>query len=388
MAIKEITEIISAFEEACRSGRQTALATVVHVDGSSYRRPGARMLVTDEGVLTGAISGGCLEGDALQKALFALSRQTSMLVTYDTMDEDDAKLGVGLGCNGVIQVLFEPIDPDDPKNPVELLKLIASERQRAVLITLFSLKNKRGPQPGTCLLLKEHELVSGGREDGELKEVLRRDAEKVITEKISTFRNYVSATQDLTAFIEFVSPPVTVVIIGAGNDVVPLVKMADALGWKTIVVDGRPGLARPERFVPSCQVLVSKPEKVLEKIGIDEETVFLLMTHNYNYDLSMLRALIPRNVAYIGSLGPRQKLDRMLDELRGEGITVTQQQLETIYGPSGLDIGAETPEEIALSILAEIKAVLSKKEGRPLRDNEDVIHPRAETRIEQVRLAP
>src|SRR5580704_9210537 len=167
MAMKEISDIIRAFEEARRAGRRTALATVVHVDGSSYRRPGARMLVTDEGRLTGAISGGCLEGDALRKALFALSRRTSMLVTYDTMDEDDAKLGVGLGCNGIIQVLFEPIDPDDPSNPIELLKRIAAERQHAVLVTLFSLQEKYGPQPGTRLLLKDTEVITRTKEKTE-----------------------------------------------------------------------------------------------------------------------------------------------------------------------------------------------------------------------------
>ena len=242
------------------------------------------MLVTDEGRLTGAISGGCLEGDALRKALFALSRRRSMLVTYDTRDEDDAKMGVGLGCNGIIQVLFEPVDTEDPKNPIELLKLITAERQHAVLVTLFSLKNKWGPQPGTCLLLKGDELVSNGKEQEELKEVLWQDAQKVMTERTSAFMNYISATQDLTAFIEFVTPTVSLVVIGAGNDVVPLVKMADVLGWERTVVDGR-------------------PERALEKISIDEQTVFLLMTHNYNYDLAMLKALIPRNVAYIGSLG-------------------------------------------------------------------------------------
>jgi xanthine dehydrogenase accessory factor len=387
MAIKEINDIIGAFEEAHCEGRQTALATVVHVDGSSYRRPGARMLITDEGKLTGAISGGCLEGDALRKALFAITRGSSMLVTYDTMDEDDAKLGVGLGCNGIIQVLFEPVDPEDPKNPVQLLKRVRAERRHAVLITLFSLRDKRGPHPGTCLLLEGDKMISSGKEDMELNDVLRQDAGRVMEEKLSAFRNYVSATSDLTAFIEFVTPPVSVVIMGAGNDVVPLVKMADVLGWETTVVDGRPSLARPERFVPSCQVLVSKPESVLEKIRIDEETVFLLMTHNYNYDLAMLKALIRRNVNYIGSLGPRQKLDRMLEEIREEGIRVTDEQLEHIYGPAGLEIGAETPEEIALSILAEIKAVLAKKEGRSLRKNDHVIHSREETLIERVPLA-
>jgi xanthine/CO dehydrogenase XdhC/CoxF family maturation factor len=295
-----------------------------------------------------------------------------MLVTYDSMDEDEAKLGLGLGCNGIIQVLFEPIDPEDPKNPIELLKLITAERQHAVLATLFSLKDRHGPQLGTCLLLKGDELISSGKDGNGLKEVLRHDAQRAMTEKTSAFMNYVSATQDLTAFIEYVKPPVSMVIVGAGSDVVPLVKMADVLGWKTTVVDGR---------------LASKAETVLKKISMDEETVFLLMTHNYNYDLAMLKALIGKNVAYIGSLGPRQKLDRMLDEIRGEGVMVTQEQLEHIYGPSGLEIGAETPEEIGLSILAEIKAVLAKKEGRSLRKKGNAIHSRAETLIEKVRLS-
>src|SRR5688572_7564506 len=120
--MKEINDIIRAFDEAQNAGRQAALATVVHVEGSSYRRPGARMLITDNGQLTGAISGGCLEGDALRKAQLAMAQQRSMLVTYDTMDEDDAKLGVGLGCNGIIQVLIEPIQTNEPNNPIQLLK--------------------------------------------------------------------------------------------------------------------------------------------------------------------------------------------------------------------------------------------------------------------------
>src|SRR5688572_12715879 len=159
--MKEIKDIIQSFDEAQKQGKQTALATVVHVDGSSYRRPGARMLITEEGQLTGAISGGCLEGDALRKALLVMSQQRSMLVTYDTMDEDDAILGIGLGCNGIIQVLIEPINTADPNNPIRFLKTIAERRQKAVLVTLFSLKDKKDPQPGTCLLLRENEQAEG-----------------------------------------------------------------------------------------------------------------------------------------------------------------------------------------------------------------------------------
>src|SRR5512138_3416136 len=141
--MKEIRDIIKAYEEAKKEGRQTALATVVHVEGSSYRRPGARMLIEDDGQLTGAISGGCLEGDALRKALLVITEKKSRLVTYDTMDDDDAKFGIGLGCNGMIQVLIEPMNDNDLNNPILYLKAINEKRQASVLVTLFSLKNKK-----------------------------------------------------------------------------------------------------------------------------------------------------------------------------------------------------------------------------------------------------
>ncbi len=380
--MKEIKDIIRAFDEAQIQGRQTALATVVHVDGSSYRRPGARMLITDEGQLTGAISGGCLEGDALRKALLVMSQQKSMLVTYDTMDEDDAKLGIGLGCNGIIQVLIEPIIVNDANNPIELLKAIAGKRQKAVLITLFSLENKKDIQPGTCLLLKEDELIEGNTPA--LKDILIKDGKQVLAGEQSVFRTYHSNRQSLTAFIELVMPAVSLVVIGAGNDVIPLAAMADILGWETTVIDGRPSLAKQERFNASCQVLVSKPENVISLVTIDEQTVFLLMTHNYNYDMAMLQPLVQKNVMFVGMLGPKKKLDRMLGELEEQGFHLTEQQLSTIYSPVGLDIGAETSEEIALSILSQIKAVLSGRQGSSLHSHTGTIHSRSESVIEQV----
>jgi len=382
--MKEIKDIIRSFDEAQKQSKQTALATVVHVDGSSYRRPGARMLITDEGQLTGAISGGCLEGDALRKALLVMSQKRSMLVTYDTMDEDDAKFGVGLGCNGIIQVLIEPINPDEPNNPIELLKVVASERQSAVLISLFSLENKKGTQPGTCLLIKDNEQIE--RNIPALKEILVKDGKQVLTGKQSVFRTYHTEKQSITAFIELAEPAVSLVAIGAGNDVIPLISLAEILGWETAVIDGRPALAKKERFVSSCQVLVAKPENVLNQITIDERTVFVLMTHNYNYDMAMLQQLLKRNVVYAGMLGPKKKLERMLNELEEQGVHFTDEQLSKVHSPVGLDIGGETAEEIALSILAEIKAVLSGKQGLSLHSNIGTIHSRSESIIEQIHL--
>lgn len=380
--MKEIKDIIRSFDEAQKQGKQTALATVVHVDGSSYRRPGARMLITEEGELTGAISGGCLEGDALRKALLVMSQNKAMLVTYDTMDEDDATLGIGLGCNGIIQVLIEPIDPQESNNPVQLLKAVASTRQKAVLITLFSLEHKKDTQHGTCLLLREKEQTE--RNTPVLKDILVKDGREVLAGKHSLFRTYHAENQSLTAFIELIEPAVSLVVIGAGNDVIPVVAMAEILGWETTVIDGRPNYAKKERFTSSCQVLVAKPEEVLNRITIDEQTVFLLMTHNYNYDMAMLLQLLQKNVMYVGMLGPKKKLERMLGEWEEQGILLTKEQLASVHSPVGLDIGAETAEEIALSILSEIKAVLSGKQGLSLHANTGTIHSRNEFVIEQI----
>jgi xanthine dehydrogenase accessory factor len=381
---KEIKSILHAYQIARQQGRQTALATVVHVEGSAYRRPGARMLIEDNGQLTGAISGGCLEGDALRKALLVMTEKKSRLVTYDTMDDDDAKFGVGLGCNGIIQVLIEPLDATDPMNPIQYLEALNEKRQKAVLVTLFSLEHKKELQYGTCLLLKEDGAVRS--HVPVLLDTLVTEAKEAMIKQTTLFKNFTAEQRHLTAFIEMINPPVSVVIFGAGNDVMPLVEMADILGWETTVVDGRPAYAKKERFTGSCQVIVSKPENVLEQLTIDEQTVFLLMTHNYNYDMAMLRQLLQKDVRYIGMLGPKKKRERMLSELKEEGLQLTGEQLSVLHSPVGLDIGAETSEEIALSILAEIKALFAGKNVQSLRTIDEVIHPRSATVIEEVNL--
>jgi len=380
--MREINHLISAFEEAKQKQMKSALVTVVHVDGSSYRRAGARMLVREDGQLTGAISGGCLEGDALRKAMLAISQQQNKLVTYDTNHEEDLAIGLQLGCEGVIQVLFEPINFSDQDNPIELLKKAVRERQESILVTLFSLENKRSAQAGTTLLLEENGNFTGKIIFAELEDEIYKDARKALREKKSLFRSYTTENNSVTAFIEFLNPPVSLVIVGAGNDAIPMMQMADSIGWNVRIVDGRNTHAKPERFASACQVVVSQPGKVLDEIPVDPYTAFILMTHNYNYDLAMLKALLQKNLPYIGVLGPKKKLEKILNELENEGMPISTDQLKRIYGPAGLEIGAETPEEIALSIIAEIKAVFSKKTGGFLRNKKEVIHPRKDTFIE------
>jgi xanthine/CO dehydrogenase XdhC/CoxF family maturation factor len=370
--MKEVSDIIKAFDQARRDGKRSALATVVLVEGSSYRRPGARMLITEDGRLTGAISGGCLEGDALRKAMLAIMSQHNKLVIYDTTDEDDLKFGVQLGCNGIVHILFEPLDTGRKNNPIDLLRQLIARRQNAVLACFFA--PAHADQPGTRL------LYQGDRLEGKAPENIAADAaadlRRAFQEQVSGFKTYRSNENTIKAFVEFIRPPVALVIAGAGNDAQPLVEMASLLGWHTTVADGRPGYATMQRFPKADHVLLTKPAALLTHLQPDRQTVFLLMTHNYNYDLALLKELIRIEYAYIGMLGPAQKRDRMFRDLEGQGVFPDENQKSRIFGPVGLDIGAETATEIALSVLAEIQAFFSGRKGSFLKLKQDPIHTR------------
>lgn len=367
--MKEITDIIRAFYEAQKHGLKTALATVVRVEGSSYRQPGARMLVTETGQLTGAISGGCLEGDALRRALLAIEQQQNKLVTYDTSNEDDIEFGVQLGCNGIVHILFEPINDSEPNNPLFLLEQLASKRENAVVTVLFSLDRTK-KQPGTCMLYRDTDQFTNGISIDPFKEHILQAL--AVGASVST--QIELDGNGVEALIEFVPPPVRLVIAGAGNDTMPLVELASLLGWEQIVVDGRKTHATTKRFPNAKEVWVIKAAELTKTITPDNYTVYALMTHNYNYDLEVLKNLLLIDPVYVGILGPKKKFERMMDDLAGDNITITEDQLQFIHTPVGLDIGAETSEEIAVSIIAEIKAVLSGRKGTSLKLKADKIH--------------
>lgn len=346
-----------------------ALATVVKVIGSSYRRPGARMLVTDDGNLTGAISGGCLEGDARRKALMAIQSGQNKLVTYDTTDEDDARLGVQLGCNGIVHILFEPFTSAH-HTVLELLEQIPAARKEAVLATFFSFEQQA--QPGTRLLLQDDQLL--GNVNLDVFKLVDNDLKKCLREKRSEFYRYGEASTVQEVFLDYMPPTLRVVIAGGGNDAIPLCNMMSIIGWETIIVDGRPAQVTADRFPKADALIVAKAENVLEQVEVDKRTVFILLTHNYNYDQELLARLPATDTRYIGVLGPKSKLERMIRELEDRGVNFSNEERSKIYGPVGLDVGAETAEEIAISIVAEIQSVFANRSGTPLRKKKDPIH--------------
>lgn len=367
--MKEITRIVEVFEQINFSERKAALATVVWVEGSSYRRPGARMLITDDGRWEGAISGGCLEGDALRKARQVMLDGQPIVVTYDTMDDGANSFGVGLGCNGIIDVLIEPIAPDSDQNPVALLKEFTSKRDVRALATVLKSDYSSGLTPGNRFLLTE-------QPDGSVPDWLSEDIVEVFSTGKPLTRTYAVASGSAEVFIERIDPGIELVIFGAGYDVVPVARMARELGWQVTVTDDCIAHLSPKRFPVATCVLYSDREAVIDKLTITNRTAAVLMSHNFNYDRAVLKKLLTTDVPYIGMLGPRKRFDKMQDEFRKDGLHVSPASLERVHAPIGLDVGAETPDEIALSIMAEIKAFFTKGAGGFLKDKPGPIHER------------
>ena len=366
--MKEITRIVEVFEQVDFSQRKAALATVVWVEGSSYRRPGARMLITDDGRWEGAISGGCLEGDALRKARQVMLDQQPIVVTYDTMDDGANSFGVGLGCNGIIDVLIEPIDPNSPTHPIVLLKEFTQKRDVRVLATVLKSDNP--------ILLPGHRFVLMEQTDEPVPNWLHDDMHRIFSTGKPLTNSYTTNAGFVEIFIERIDPGIELVIFGAGYDVVPVTKLARDLGWQVTVTDDCIAHLSPKRFPVATCVLYADRQAVLEKLTITNRTAAVLMSHNFNYDRAVLQELLTTDVPYIGMLGPRKRFDKMQDEFAKDGLHFSEESLSRVHAPIGLDLGAETPDEIALSIMAEIKAFFTNGAGGFLKDKPGPIHER------------
>ncbi|RAJ92977.1 xanthine/CO dehydrogenase XdhC/CoxF family maturation factor [Larkinella arboricola] len=375
--MKEINRILAIYDQLDHSHRKVALATVVYVEGSAYRRPGARMLVSDDGRWEGAISGGCLEGDALRKARQVMLNGKPMVVRYDTMDDEANSLGVGLGCNGIIDVFIEPIDTADPVNPITLLREFSRVRDRRVIATICR------KTPGIDLREGSRFVLTGQQTD-EIPAWLRPDMERVmeVGKPLTTTIWLVGGAVDV--FIERMDSGIELVIFGAGYDTIPLTRLATEIGWRVTVTEDCIAHLAPKRFPQATCLLYADAEAITDKLSWTDRTAAVLMSHNYHYDLAVLTRLLSTDVPYIGLLGPRKRYEKMQAAWIKTGQFFSQQALRRVHSPIGLDLGAETPDEIALSILGEIKAFFSGRNAGFLTDKLGPIHERSPIDYQQV----
>jgi xanthine/CO dehydrogenase XdhC/CoxF family maturation factor len=372
--MNEAQNIVAAFRRLKR-GERAALATVVCVAGSSYRRPGARMLITESGETTGVLSAGCFERDVYERAAKVILTGEPVLVKYDTTTDDDIVWRLGQGCNGVVHVLIEPATNERVAGLMQLLAECAESDISGAVTTVFHVAGDTQMAIGTTAL-----LYPDGTIDGEFTiPAMFDDLIEVVTTSSSTMKRYETPNGYVDVFFEVIQPRPRLVVFGAGIDVLPVVGLAQNLGWHTTVVDTRARTSSRERFHEADTVLLSRPEDVLAQVMLSERTMVVLMTHNYLHDLELLRQLLPLPLPYLGCLGPKQRTERLLLELFDNDTRRAAAQLRRLHAPVGLDIGAETPEEIALSIVSGIKAELSGRTGGHLREREGSIHEIAPT---------
>ena len=428
MAAKELQAIIEAHARASARGECTALATVVKTSGSTYRRAGARMWIGADGETVGSISGGCLEDDARDRAKEVIASGQPAMIHYDTTAEGDILWGSGVGCQGVVHVLVEPlparnvlVSPEvqsaeqktakdaEPSSALDCLVYGLHRRWTTALATVFRVEKTTRVKAGEFLWCAE-ESATGmtsntplllradfGIADAAFAKLVRQSAKRALREGMARVQTYdLPDGGEVEVFIDVIRPPQALLILGAGHDAVPLANLAGELGWRVRVADRRRAYATPERFSGASEVIHCTPLDIgTDRLPIEQEEAVVVMTHNYLQDLAILRALLPSSVGYIGLLGPNRRKDLLLSKLARspsrENDAVSEPasshlaaienipwlkpaSLRRVHGPAGLDIGAEAPEQIALSILAEIEAYASRRQGGSLKKRRRPLH--------------
>jgi xanthine/CO dehydrogenase XdhC/CoxF family maturation factor len=371
MIMNERDELIRALEETAKVGKQTALASVVRVKGSAYRREGAKMVVDEDGTMTCMISGGCLEPEIAEHAKTVMANKQPMIRHLDL--DEDILWGLGIGCGGTIDVYIEPV----AAGPLVDAWMTALREERAVVMaTAIEVSTGAGLSVGAQMLVPED-----GPPLGTLgQESLDQAVVELAGQKLRQLYPY-SETRRFTlpdgewgdVFIDVNIPAPELAIFGAGHDAIPVATFGVQLGYKVTVVDARPAFATTERF-PGATVIVAHPAEWPEQVRLGHRSYVVIMNHHVVRDEASLRFALESSAPYIGVLGPRSRYTRLLDDLRREGFEPAKERLAHVYNPVGLDVGAESPEEVANSILSEMLAVRRGYTAGFLRNRDGGVH--------------
>jgi xanthine dehydrogenase accessory factor len=380
--VRDLRDIAAVRDRVGSDGPTAVLATVVKVTGSAYRGAGARLLVLGDDTLAGGVSGGCLERDVIARAERLRATGRAELVSYD-LTKDDGPWGLGMRCGGNLSLLLEPLAGGFPDHLAFLLDA-AERRGQAVVATLFrssggaapaaaprvgkapavgdrkaaggeSVEEAAGPASGTAvgarLMLDADGRATGALGGGPLADAVLADALAAMAVGRTAVRTYLLPGGEAEVLMEFVPPPIALLICGDEREAAPLMSLAGELGWRVRL------LGKHDAVPP-----------------LDERSAAVVMTHNDARDLELLPALLASPAPYVGLLGSRTRTGLLLKDLRERGALAAEQALPRLYTPAGLDIGAETPGEVALAIVAEIQAVFAGRAGGPLRERKGPLH--------------
>jgi xanthine dehydrogenase accessory factor len=327
---RETAEIADRVVALASIGRRAALATVIRIEGSSYRRPGAKLLIEDDGRTLGGVSGGCLEADVRDIALHVIESGTPQLLHYDTGGDDRTVWGLGLGCNGSVDIFVQPAT--DP----HMLESLREIRTRLTGASTFAVST----------------IVDGPAGIGHTS---------VLDVAARGTRSHVDADGSRIIFTEVLNPPPQLIVCGAGDDARPLVAFASEAGFAVTVVDHRQAFLSAERLPSANQLLHLRPDGDLQTLAVDAHTLVVVKTHSFAQDRDWLEVFLKTSAPYIGVLGPRARADQMLDQLGAAADS-------RVFAPVGLNVGADGPEQIAISVVGELLAVLAHQQPGHLRE--------------------
>jgi xanthine dehydrogenase accessory factor len=378
--------VVDAMADLLDSDRRAVVATVVSVEGSAYRRPGAKMLIEEGGAGRGHITAGCLEDEVAALAEEILAADEPRIETYDLMEDDEDVWGLGVGCNGIIDVLLEPLDEryrplveafeaDEPVGVVTALGGDAPLGARA-----YARGDDGGVEPADAAF---PDWLAAAVEDParRLVEAGKADAVTVETD---------AGTAEV--FVDGVRPPPRLAVFGSGHDVGPVVDLAKKNGFRVTVAGFRGAVDLAQRFPAADEHVSTSPGRVAADVSLDGETYAVVMTHNFVDDRLAVDELLSADadadagaesaVPYVGLMGPRERFEEMLEAFEDEGRTFEEADLDRVYTPVGLNLGAGSPYGIATSIVAEVVAVHNDRDPVHLSEREGPIHDRVEIEAE------
>jgi xanthine/CO dehydrogenase XdhC/CoxF family maturation factor len=347
------------FYRAHRGDDALVLGTVVATEGSTYRKPGAMMLIATDGNYCGLISGGCLEADLAAHAEAVFADGLARDISYDLSHADEFSWGLGLGCDGAIHLMLQRLDANIGFGFLEILDQAWKARSSGLLSLVVS-TGSPDFSPGSFALHCGDEFSSG---NPELLETALSSEGSAFSSGHDMSRRFwqdriETASGNVEVLLIPIMPPPAILICGAGHDALPVARLAVEMGWNCTIVDHRSGFARADHFPAECNVFVLQASELNSTLSMDQFDAAIVMSHHLDHDRHYLDQTVKAGISYIGLLGPRKRRDRLLSEIGVQDVH--------IHGPAGLDIGAEMPESIALAIITEIHAFLNQREGGKL----------------------